>query len=76
MASQIFRVQVPNGTPFDQLFDSPFLKFTTSSELISVDSAHSGMLTELTYSIGMKKSSQNHYKQSGNNKISRRKLKG
>lgn len=58
MSSQILRVQVPNGTPFDKLFDSPFLKYTTSSELISVDSVHSGMLTELTYSIGMKKSSQ------------------
>ncbi|PKO05057.1 MAG: DUF4956 domain-containing protein [Chloroflexi bacterium HGW-Chloroflexi-3] len=58
MASQILRVQVSNGTPFDKLFDTPFLKFTTSSELISVDSVHSGMLTELTYSIGMKKSSQ------------------
>ncbi|MDO9084654.1 MAG: DUF4956 domain-containing protein [Anaerolineaceae bacterium] len=58
MASQILRVQVPNGVFFDQLFDSPFLKYTTSSELISVDSIHSGMLTELTYSIGMKKSNQ------------------
>ncbi|PKO09460.1 MAG: DUF4956 domain-containing protein [Chloroflexi bacterium HGW-Chloroflexi-2] len=57
MASQILRVQVPNSVPFDKLFDSPFLKYTTSSELISVDSVHSGMLTELTYSIGMKKSS-------------------
>lgn len=57
MASQILRVQVPNSIPFDKLFDSPFLKYTTSSELISVDSVHSGMLTELTYSIGMKKSS-------------------
>lgn len=58
MASQILRVQVPNGAFFDQLFDSPFLKYTSSSELISVDSVHSGMLTELTYSIGMKKSNQ------------------
>ena len=58
MASQILRVQVPNGVFFDQLFDSPFLKYTSSSELISVDSIHSGMLTELTYSIGMKKSNQ------------------
>jgi uncharacterized membrane protein YhiD involved in acid resistance len=58
MASQILRVQVPNGALFDQLFDSPFLKYTSSSELISVDSVHSGMLTELTYSIGMKKSNQ------------------
>ncbi len=58
MASQILRVQVPNGVAFDTLFDAPFLKYTSSSELISVDSVHSGMLTELTYSIGMKKSGQ------------------
>ncbi len=58
MSSQILRVQIPNGMPFDTLFDRTFLKFTSSSELISVDSVHSGMLTELTYSIGMKKSNQ------------------
>jgi hypothetical protein len=57
IASQILRVQVPNGTPFDHLFDAAFLKYTSSSELISVDSVHSGMLTELTYSIGLKKAS-------------------
>jgi uncharacterized membrane protein YhiD involved in acid resistance len=57
MASQILRVQVPNGLPFDS-FDRAFVKYTSTSELISVDSVHSGALTELTYSIGMKKSSQ------------------
>jgi uncharacterized membrane protein YhiD involved in acid resistance len=56
IASQILRVQVPNGMPFDTLFDKAFVKYTNTSELISVDSVHSGMLTELTYSIGMKKS--------------------
>ena len=55
IASQILRVQVPSGIPFDTLFDAAFLKYTHSSELISVDSAHNGMLTELTYSIGLKK---------------------
>lgn len=58
MASQILRVQVPNGLPFDKLFDNAFVKYTNASELISVDTVHSGMLTELTYSIGMKKSNQ------------------
>ena len=58
MASQILRVQVPNGLPFDNLFDKAFVKYTNSSELISVDTVHSGMLTELTYSIGMKKPNQ------------------
>lgn len=58
MASQILRVQVPNGTPFDNLFDAPFVKYTHTSELISVDTVHNGMLTELTYSIGLKKSNR------------------
>jgi len=56
--SQILRIQVPNGVAFDKLFDPVFLKYTQASELISVDSVHSGMLTELTYSIGMKKPGQ------------------
>jgi uncharacterized membrane protein YhiD involved in acid resistance len=57
-ASQILRVQVPTGAPFDSLFNRVFVKYTRSSELISADSVHNGTLTELTYSIGMKKSSQ------------------
>lgn len=57
-SNQILRVQVPNGFAFDTLFDSAFLKYAQSSELISVDSAHGGMLTELTYSIGLKKPNQ------------------
>ncbi|MCX6032495.1 MAG: DUF4956 domain-containing protein [Chloroflexi bacterium] len=58
MSSQILRVQVPNEATFDTLFDKVFVKYTSSSELISVDSVHSGMLTELTYSIGLKKPNQ------------------
>ncbi len=75
ISSQILRVQVPNGVLFDTLFDQSFLKYTNSSELISVDTVHSGMLTELTYSIGMKKSSQIQEflaelkKLNGNNKV-------
>jgi uncharacterized membrane protein YhiD involved in acid resistance len=53
-ASQILRVQVPNDAAFDALFDDVFLEYTRTSELISVDSVHSGMLTELTYSVGLK----------------------
>ncbi len=60
MASQILRVQVPSDLSFDTLFDNVFLKYTHTSELISVDSAYSDDLTELTYSIGMKKSNQIH----------------
>lgn len=73
--SQILRVVVPNVVPFDRLFDAIFLKYTDSSDLISVDSIQSGMLTELTYSIGIKKSSQIQEflteikKLNGNNKV-------
>jgi uncharacterized membrane protein YhiD involved in acid resistance len=58
MSSQILRIQLSSGVPFDKIFDNAFLKYTSTSELISVDSAHGGMLTDLTYSIGMKKSNQ------------------
>ena len=54
VVSQILKVQVPNNSEFDSLFDKLFLKYTTTSELISVDTVHSGMLTELTYSLGLK----------------------
>jgi uncharacterized membrane protein YhiD involved in acid resistance len=75
VASQILRVQLPNGTPFDHLFDQAFLRYTNTSELISVDTVHSGMLTELTYNVGLKKSNQVQdfvteiQKLNGNNKV-------
>ncbi len=75
VVSQILRIQVPNELPFDKLFDGSFLKYTSNTELISVDSVHSGMLTELTYSISLKKQEQiqpflNELKSlNGNNKV-------
>jgi uncharacterized membrane protein YhiD involved in acid resistance len=58
MSNQILRIQVPEGVPFDTTFDRVFVRYTSSSDLISADSVQSGMLTELTYSVGMKKSGQ------------------
>jgi len=58
MSSQLLRIQVPNGAPFDTMFSGTFLKYTHTSDLIGVDSVHSGLLTELTYSIGLKRSDQ------------------
>ena len=58
VVSQILKIQVPNDAQFDTLFDDMFVKYTSSSELISVDSIHGGMLTELTYSVGLKKASK------------------
>jgi uncharacterized membrane protein YhiD involved in acid resistance len=58
MSSHILHIQVQNGVPFETLFDGTFAQYTNSSELISADSVHNGMLTELTYSIGLKKPDQ------------------
>ncbi|MCW5878538.1 MAG: DUF4956 domain-containing protein [Anaerolineales bacterium] len=55
MASQILRIEVPNESQFDALFDKAFLKYTHSSELISVDSSQNGKMMELTYSLGLKR---------------------
>jgi len=58
MNSQILRIQVPGGASFDGLFNRLFVKYTSSSELIAVDSIQNGALSELTYSVGMKRPSQ------------------
>jgi uncharacterized membrane protein YhiD involved in acid resistance len=57
MANQILRIQVPGDVSFEDLFESVFLKYTSTANLIAVDSIQSGTLTELTYSIGLKKPS-------------------
>jgi uncharacterized membrane protein YhiD involved in acid resistance len=53
--SQILKVYVPNTTDYSTLFDDVFLKYTTHSELVSVDSVQNGTMTELIYSVGLKK---------------------
>ena len=58
MSSHILHIQVHNGAPFETLFNRTFAKYTSSSELISADSVQSGTITELTYSVGLKKSDQ------------------
>jgi uncharacterized membrane protein YhiD involved in acid resistance len=58
MSSHVLHIQVPNGMPFETLFDKALTRYTSSSELISADSVQNGMFTELTYSIGLKKTSQ------------------
>lgn len=56
--SQILKVRVPNSAEFHSLFDNLFVKYTSGSELISVDSVEAGMLTELTYSVALRKQSE------------------
>jgi len=55
MVSQILRVQLPSDLSYDGLFERIFLKYTHTSELIAVDTIQSGTMTELTYSVGLKR---------------------
>lgn len=57
-SSHILRVQVPEGVQFDNLFEKVFQRFTSSAELISADTVQSGALTELIYSLNLKKGDQ------------------
>ena len=47
MSSHILHIQVHNGAPFETLFDSTLAKYASTSELISADSVHSGMMADL-----------------------------
>jgi uncharacterized membrane protein YhiD involved in acid resistance len=58
MSSHILHIQVNSGAPFEALFDRTLAKYTNASELIGAESIHDGALTELTYTIGLKKSGQ------------------
>ena len=60
ISNQILSIQIPGDLAFDTLFDPLFLKFTKESELISVTSVQNGTLSELTYSVSMKRKDQNH----------------
>ncbi|MEE4193969.1 MAG: DUF4956 domain-containing protein [Anaerolineae bacterium] len=76
LASQILSVQVPNDAAYDGLFDTLFLRYTTVTELISINSVQNGTMTELVYNIGMKHADQVQEfvaeirKLNGNNKVS------
>jgi len=53
ITSQILKIQIDNNLDFEKAFDDVFVKYTTGSELVSLDSVRSGALTELVYSINM-----------------------
>jgi uncharacterized membrane protein YhiD involved in acid resistance len=52
--SQILKVQAPAGDDFSRQIDDALLKFTSQSELVSMESIRGGALTELTYSVRLK----------------------
>ena len=55
ISSKILKVQVSNKMDYEGKFDKAFGKYTNISDLISIDSVRGGMLTELIYSVDLKK---------------------
>ncbi len=74
--SQILKIQVANDAHIDNMFDDLFLKYTKESDLISIDTVRSGTLTELIYSVVIKKEAQRQEfinavrERSGNERVS------
>lgn len=72
---QLVKIQVPNDAEFDTMFNDTMVRYTNASDLISVDSVRSGMLTELVYSVNLnKKASAQSFladlkRLNGNNKV-------
>lgn len=75
ITSKILKIQVSNKTDYEGLFDKTFGKHTKVSDLISIDTARAGMLTELIYSIDLKRGASTKdlltdiKKLNGNNKV-------
>ncbi|MDK2831404.1 MAG: hypothetical protein PWQ75_1156 [Methanolobus sp.] len=73
--SQILKIQLDRDVDFEELFDRTFVKYTQSAELIGIDSVRSGTVTELVYSIILKKNANKHEfiqsikSQNGNQKV-------
>ena len=53
--SQILKIQLDKDVDFEELFDKVFVKYTQSADLIGIDSVRSGTVTELVYSVVLKK---------------------
>lgn len=53
VTSQILKIQIDSNKDFEWLFDNALVKYTLSSELISIDSVRWGMLNELVYTVNM-----------------------
>lgn len=53
--AQVLRLQVPEEFDYEGAFDDVFVEYTEVSELIGIDTVRSGLLTELLYSVRLKK---------------------
>lgn len=53
--AQVLRVQVQENFPFEDAFDDVWVQHTDVADLIGIDTVRSGLLTELLYSVKLKK---------------------
>jgi uncharacterized membrane protein YhiD involved in acid resistance len=56
--SQILKVQAPAGDDFSRQIDDVLLRYTSQSEIVSMESIRGGALTELTYTVRLKNSAR------------------
>jgi uncharacterized membrane protein YhiD involved in acid resistance len=54
-SGQILKIRLSKDASFDKLFDDAFVKYTSDSDLISVDSTAGGAENELVFSVQLKK---------------------
>ncbi|HIH94453.1 TPA: DUF4956 domain-containing protein [Methanosarcina acetivorans] len=58
--SQILKIQLDKEVDFEKLFGKVFVKYTSSADLIGIDSVRSDTGTELVYSVILKKKANKH----------------
>ncbi len=73
--SQVLKIQLDKDVDFEGMFDKTFVKHTQSADLIGIDTVRSGTVTELVYSVILKKNAnkyefiQNIKSLNGNQKV-------
>ena len=59
MTGQILKIEVGDDVEYDKFFDKVFLKYTSRADLVGVDSVRGGKMTELIYSVDLKRRTTN-----------------
>lgn len=57
-ASQLLKIWLPSTVSYDTLFDNVFGRYLNRYELVAIETVQAGTLTELVYSVEMKRPSE------------------
>ena len=55
VTEQVLKIRVPADIPYEHLFDDAFARFLARADLMGIETAQGGMLTELVYAVEFKK---------------------